>query len=151
RWHAVLKPIERSRGHLRQGREFALGESAPPADEHETFTNGRVTWFHRRTPPAQMAQQDGESCRKTAKLLTSWSVWGHAGHPTTLYERPGCGLCGRTGTPAPVVPSPAPPDRPAPEGACVVMTTALASRLIDRAAILCAPDSWCTCDPRVPA
>jgi len=49
----------------------------------------------------------------------------HSSNPDTIYERPVCGKCGWAGTPVIVVPSPAQPDRPSPEGECVVMTTPL--------------------------
>ncbi len=49
----------------------------------------------------------------------------HSSEPNTIYERPVCGKCGWTGTPVVGVPSPSQPDRPPPEGECVVMTTPL--------------------------
>jgi hypothetical protein len=49
----------------------------------------------------------------------------HSSNPNTIYERPVCGKCGWTGMPVVVVPSPARPDRPSPEGECVIMTTPL--------------------------
>jgi hypothetical protein len=49
----------------------------------------------------------------------------HACDPNTIYERPVGSKCGWTGTPVIVVPSPAQPNRPSPEGECVVMTTPL--------------------------
>jgi hypothetical protein len=49
----------------------------------------------------------------------------HTSDPNTIYERPVCSKCGWTGTPVIVVPSPVQPNRPSPEGECVVMTTPL--------------------------
>lgn len=49
----------------------------------------------------------------------------HACEPDTIYERPVCSKCGWTGTPVIVIPSPAQPHRPPPEGECVIMTTPL--------------------------
>jgi hypothetical protein len=49
----------------------------------------------------------------------------HSSDPMTVYERPVCEKCGWTGTPVVVAPSPAPPDRPPPEGECVVMAKPL--------------------------
>jgi hypothetical protein len=49
----------------------------------------------------------------------------HTSEPDTIYERSVCDKCGWTGTPVVVMPSPSPPDRPPPEGDCVVMTTPL--------------------------
>ena len=49
----------------------------------------------------------------------------HACDPDTIYERPVCRKCGWTGAPVIVIPSPAQPHRPSPEGECVVMTTPL--------------------------
>jgi hypothetical protein len=49
----------------------------------------------------------------------------HSSDPNTIYERPVCGKCGWTGTPVVIVPSPSQPDRPPPEGECVIMSTPL--------------------------
>jgi hypothetical protein len=49
----------------------------------------------------------------------------HTSDPDTLYERPVCDKCGWAGAPVVVVPSPPLPERPPPEGECVIMTTPL--------------------------
>jgi hypothetical protein len=49
----------------------------------------------------------------------------HSSDPNTIYERPVCGKCGWTGTPVVIVPPPSQPDRPPPDGECVIMTAPL--------------------------
>jgi hypothetical protein len=49
----------------------------------------------------------------------------HSSDPDTIHERPVCDKCGWTGTPVVVAPSPPTPNRPPPEGDCVIMTTPL--------------------------